>query len=563
MLKHELTTTDKQSMQKQIVDSKSRREIRKQNRSPRNRLLSIQYDVEQFCLPIMQQWSHLCDIPIITNERCGNWYAYPLMKDNPISCCFKSTDGHFGTWNFSFKRLNLNIIRILSTHGACIILDASASKFMPDSFSRTIPIWAAVMNRIAIRYRKLYDVAPCEHDQVDDHDSLHTPEDVVTKEEHDMIQNMIDAKVEALYQSRSIVDPLWLATSLLKPIRPYWITPQSVTTIPLLDKIKSEKYYSIICINCSDYQKSQRLTKANDTQDDKSFIYIPGAADDDESWARNLTPHLFWENSQTILDSEFLSSESFNALIDSIVQQEMQNNDEYEKNVVSIDSEHREHNFDRIGNLNLFIGTRRAGRPPACWTHFGAILNVTDTEYPEIIESTPQQSTAFQPKSTNSNKSHYYLQLPVREGKRDRTELEHWMALGIVFIVVHARQNYKVLIHCAQGMDRSVALVIAAAAIFCDYKYPLQWNDYFWRFPIDEFVQESPYNASGLSSDALKSMLGQGGRVKLFALVWPEDSKGCITKESIRIVLQLVQQYREKANPSRSTMQKLHRFFMS
>jgi hypothetical protein len=34
-------------------------------------------------------------------------------------------------------------------------------------------------------------------------------------------------------------------------------------------------------------------------------------------------------------------------------------------------------------------------------------------------------------------------------------------------------------------------------------------------------------------------------------------------KESLRIFLQLVTQYRENAEPTRSTMQKLNRFFMS
>jgi tRNA A64-2'-O-ribosylphosphate transferase len=556
-------------MQKQMVGTgiKARREPKKRNRS---RLLSIQYDVEEFCQPIIQEMSNLRNIPIVANERCGSWYAYPLMKGNQTSCYFKSTDGHNGSWNFSLKRLNLNIIRILSTQGTCAILDASASKIMPDSFARTIPIWAAVMNRIAIRYRQLYDIPPCPHDEMCDHDLLFTPENVVTNDEHETMLNLIETRVEILFQSQAIVDPKWLATTLQKPIRPYWISPHSTSSISGTFTFFSEMFYSIVCINCSDYQKYHSITKSSIQQNEESFLYIPGAADDHESWGRHLTPQLFWDNIHTILDSTISPSYSLDVVIDSIVQREMQENEEFEKSCAGVVMD--ENNFHRIGLLNIFIGTRRAGRPPICWKYFDAILNVTDTEYPEMRENLSQESNDVQthimtndPTSKTCRK--WYLQLPVREGKRDRTELENWMALGIIFIIVHARQGCKVLIHCAQGMDRSVAVVIAVVAIFCDYQYPLQWNDCYWRFPVNEFVYESSdksqCSASGLSSDVLHTMLGRGGRDKLLAFIYTRESKRCITKESIRIVLQLVQQYREKANPSRTTIQKVHRFFMS
>ena len=42
-----------------------------------------------------------------TRGRCGGWGgAY-----------FKSTDGHFGTWSFSLKRLNLGVLSVLGEFG--------------------------------------------------------------------------------------------------------------------------------------------------------------------------------------------------------------------------------------------------------------------------------------------------------------------------------------------------------------------------------------------------------------------------------------------------------------
>ena len=35
--------------------------------------------------------------------------------------------------------------------------------------------------------------------------------------------------------------------------------------------------------------------------DGEVFSYVPGAGDDEESWAFGLTPKLFWDNRQAIL----------------------------------------------------------------------------------------------------------------------------------------------------------------------------------------------------------------------------------------------------------------------
>ena len=58
------------------------------------------------------------------------------------------------SWNFSLKRLNLTVITAASKSGGCILLDASVRKELPDSLSRTIPIWACVMNRFVTKLRQ-------------------------------------------------------------------------------------------------------------------------------------------------------------------------------------------------------------------------------------------------------------------------------------------------------------------------------------------------------------------------------------------------------------------------
>ena len=83
-------------------------------------------------------------LPVFANLRCGLWYV-----ESPTGTCyFKSTDGHTGQWSFSTVRLNIHVAEAATAAGGCIIVDATRrGKCFPDSMSKTIPQWAAVMNR--------------------------------------------------------------------------------------------------------------------------------------------------------------------------------------------------------------------------------------------------------------------------------------------------------------------------------------------------------------------------------------------------------------------------------
>jgi hypothetical protein len=218
----------------------------------------------------------------------------------------------------------------------------------------------------------------------------------------------------------------------------------------------------------------------------------------------------------------------------------------------------------------------------------------------------------------------YYLQLPVQEGKRG--DLEHWLAVGIVFCITHLQQTQeyrpgrrrRVLVHCAQGKDRSVAMVMALLLTLLsneNVRFPLQFHDSTLQsFPlqelfdallhpntsrsgskeaVDEWKTKSEgitmYHSSGLPATVIHGLLGRCGRNVLLDVVqrWKTktqvtasdmgiDNKvetnsaligtptlSTINKRAMRIVLHLIKQDRIVADPSRSTMQKLNRFFMS
>lgn len=95
--------------------SHTTRLLHQSSQSAHNRLASISQDATF----VMQLGSSL-GLPIIANERCGGWYVPPESRAG--SAYFKSTDGHFGQWAFSKRRLNLQLLEIIGKHHGCATL---------------------------------------------------------------------------------------------------------------------------------------------------------------------------------------------------------------------------------------------------------------------------------------------------------------------------------------------------------------------------------------------------------------------------------------------------------
>ena len=98
--------------------TKTSSQISKSTLSISSRLRSIAWDAD-FVRAVA---SHL-QFPMIANERCGSWYVPPELKNG--SAYFKSTDGHFGQWNFSLRRLNLGMLNIVGEGCGAILVDGT------------------------------------------------------------------------------------------------------------------------------------------------------------------------------------------------------------------------------------------------------------------------------------------------------------------------------------------------------------------------------------------------------------------------------------------------------
>lgn len=87
-------------------------DLRRSALSVTNRLKSIEDD-SRFVEDVARHFG--LSLPLVANERCGSWYIPPDWKKG--SAYFKSTDGHTGQWDFSLRRLNLQVLDLVSQHG--------------------------------------------------------------------------------------------------------------------------------------------------------------------------------------------------------------------------------------------------------------------------------------------------------------------------------------------------------------------------------------------------------------------------------------------------------------
>ena len=322
--------------------------------------------------------------------------------------------------------------------------------------------------------------------------------------------------------------------------------------------------------------------------------------DDEESWAHGLTPYLLWKNKDRFspFDEPYDAAreEEIMSTIQHIVSEAKSENEEYFRanhsrcklyqvqapftsyfNTMAITNSSENNN-----KATISIGSRRSGRPNTTWKHFDAIVNVTTMEYEEFSSMNGIVPTGK-----------FYIQLPVKEGKRDKTELEKWMSTALLFIIVHLKENRRVLIHCAQGMDRSVAICMAVLCLCCEFDRDdgsivlkswvkeVSYQNMYTYFQHENKIQEGDpcftqvYKRSSIPSVLVKHLCSRDGKNIFLSYVQMiidkntsrdriiESAIQFATKESLRQALLKIHEFRSSACPTRSTMQKLNRYFMS
>ncbi|CAE6430461.1 unnamed protein product [Rhizoctonia solani] len=382
-------------------------ELRQEMTNTYNRLHSIDQD-SKFVNRVAQSGT----LPVIPNLRCGAWYVDPsLIPSNGTAFAyFKSTDGHTSQWNFNLRRANLHLLPLITTHGGMILVDSTRrGKRHPDALSRTVPIWCAVINR--------------ELGLEGEHSGLFTPPDSVSPSEHAQMEDGIGKWAELLNASE------YTLPTLTKPLRPFWISPDSSNPRPpAIDE--STPFYAVVCLSAS-----QRVQDGVDRR--LGFTYVQGSGDDHEMWSKGLTPDLFWRHK-----SELLACDQ----------------DDLEGSIAQILEDAQ--NADGIATLSsikavqgrILVGTRAANHP--------MYLDDPDTCVTLILTSDPQQLENNTLPSTLYVRDYYPKQYPTEF-------LTQTLPLSLEFIRTHLQlPTSRVCILCKDAKDLSVGIATATISLY-------------------------------------------------------------------------------------------------
>lgn len=244
-------------------------ELKRNNLSIKNRLRSIRQDSDFVC-----SVSDAYGLPLVANERCGSWYIPPSRKTG--SAYFKSTDGHFGQWTLSLRRLNLQVLDCVEQHGGAVIVDSTRrGKSMPDALSKTVPIWVSLLNKLLF---------PEDHDAGE----LRTPLDVVGESEHLQIESRLQECLHGLKGLKLDLEGL-RAKLNSKPLQVCWQRPGD--TLP--DDLSHDATANLIVLCTASNQTSNETSATSE--------YVQGAADDPEAWSYGLDAITFWQHSEELL----------------------------------------------------------------------------------------------------------------------------------------------------------------------------------------------------------------------------------------------------------------------
>jgi tRNA A64-2'-O-ribosylphosphate transferase len=90
-----------------------------------------------------------------------------------------------------------------------------------------------------------------------------------------------------------------ISSCLKKPLRPLWISQKTVIWLNEVPDHNQWDFTPIILVSASSSSDVFR----NKTSSEFSWNYIPGAGDDEESWARGLTATHFWSHVHDLISS--------------------------------------------------------------------------------------------------------------------------------------------------------------------------------------------------------------------------------------------------------------------
>ncbi|XP_057768428.1 tRNA A64-2'-O-ribosylphosphate transferase isoform X3 [Salvia miltiorrhiza] len=369
-----------------------------------------------------------------------------------------------------------------SLRGGCIIVDSTRKgKRFPDSMSKTIPIWTCVLNRAILNYKRKRDRCDCPQNQSgttnepvnpdqgsSDWDcSLHLPL-WVSETEKEMIGKRLEGWNMELEASGA--DIASIALALRKPLRPLWISQKTVIWLNEVPEFDSWDFTPIILVSTSSLSGSQQRTTS-----EFSWNYIAGAGDDEESWARGLSPDLFWKHVNDIISS---GPDTCNQKIANIVENDRVCRAYRGENApqVSVRPSKCLGSTSKVligESLQLDSITVAEGEKSSYYHGilFLGSTNIGVCKSQLAMEASPACCILNCDRESVSASLHnpeMYLHLPILDSKLDRRSLLRNLPSALNFARSQLRQGNTLLICCCNGEDISVCVCLAIFTSFYD-----------------------------------------------------------------------------------------------
>lgn len=236
-----------------------------------------------------------------------------------------------------------------------------------------------------------------------------------------------------------------LALGLQKPLRPLWISQKTRIWLNEVPEHELWDFTPIILVSASAAVATQRMSS------EFSWHYIPGAGDDEESWARGLTPTLFWKHSYDLLDG---GPDLCNQLVADIVEKD------------------RVYRAQR-GEHSPQITTK----PLKCSSHDAPYCNGDHSTIMQPLNSDPSTVTATDTQYANDGHLLFWIgtsNLAVSstlQGIMINWTLVIFPVLLFVFFVNYMSPRYNVIILCIYlcMFDMQLQNIVCQPAIVCNY----------------------------------------------------------------------------------------------
>ncbi|KAI7726724.1 hypothetical protein M8C21_002260 [Ambrosia artemisiifolia] len=364
-----------------------------------------------------------------------------------------------------------------------MIVDSTRKgKRFPDSMSKTIPIWTCVLNRAILNYRnkmnginkpmegvnccaEIFDTTVQESAKWDT--SLHLPLWVPDTEKV-RIDSNINKWVKILETSG--VDIASISSLLKKPLRPLWISQKTVIWLNEVPDYKSWEFTPIILISASASNDIYRQKKSSEF----SWNYIAGAGDDEESWARGLTPLLFWNNVYDLISS---GPDVCNQMVANIVEKDRVFRSQRGQNAPQVSV--------KPTKLESTRSTQFQDQPLDIIMENGNNGDLLDDEHGIYwLGSTDLAvcSTGYDFKSLDVDSilncdqnqilctlkdSEAYLHLPIMNSKFDRFSLQRNLPSALNFAKLHLKRGKSLAVCCDSGMLHRIVFFMGEDISVC------------------------------------------------------------------------------------------------